>query len=132
MLDDALTLSIVIPAFNEAPRLADRAERLNEAVSTGIIEPRATELIMVDDGSTDETARIAQQILAPAFPRLRILQLNENSGKGAAIRAGANVAAAPVVAFMDADMSVDPSQIPMLLSAIETADVAIGSRSMSD
>jgi glycosyltransferase involved in cell wall biosynthesis len=132
MLDEALTLSIVIPAFNEASRLVDRAERLNEAASNGVIDPAATELIVVDDGSTDETAQFAQLLLAPAFPRLRVLQLGENSGKGAAIRAGANVAAAPIVAFMDADMSVDPSQLPLLVAAIENADVAIGSRCLTD
>lgn len=128
MLDEALTLSIVIPAFNEASRLADRAERLNEAASNGVIDPRA-DLIVVDDGSTDKTPQLAQQLLAPAFPRLRILQLQENSGKGAAVRAGTHVAAAPIVAFMDADMSVDPSQLPLLVAAIENADIAIGSRS---
>jgi hypothetical protein len=63
---------------------------------------------------------------------LRILQLQENSGKGAAVRAGANVAAAPIVAFMDADMSVDPSQLPLLVAAIKNADIAIGSRSLTD
>jgi hypothetical protein len=86
----------------------------------------------VDDGSTDETARLAEALLASTFPRLHILKLVENSGKGAAIRAGTNIASAPVVAFMDADMSVDPSQIPLLLAAIESADVVIGSRALTD
>jgi dolichyl-phosphate beta-glucosyltransferase len=132
MLDDAPTLSLVIPAFNEAPRFSDRAERLTEATSRGVFDPGATEVIVVDDGSTDETAHLAQLLLAPTFPRLHILKLAENSGKGAAIRTGTNIASAPVVAFMDADMSVDPSQIPLLLAAIESADVAIGSRAMTD
>ena len=126
----ALAVSIVIPAFNEAPRLPDRAARLADAVAIGVIDPWTTELIVVDDGSTDETARVAQELLAPAFPRLRILRLDENSGKGAAIRVGTAAAAAPVVAFMDADMSVDPVQLPQLLEAIKSADVAIGSRSL--
>jgi dolichyl-phosphate beta-glucosyltransferase len=126
----ALEVSIVIPAFNEAPRLPDRAARLADAVAIGVIDPWTTELIVVDDGSTDETARVAQELLAPAFPRLRILRLDENSGKGAAIRVGTAAASAPVVAFMDADMSVDPVQLPQLLEAIKSADVAIGSRSL--
>lgn len=130
--DRSLALSIVIPAYNEAPRLPHRAASLLDAVTAGVIDPWTTELIVVDDGSTDETARLAQELLAPAFPQLRILRLGENSGKGAAIRVGAAAATAPVVAFMDADMSVDPAQLPQLLEAIEDADVAIGSRVLPD
>jgi hypothetical protein len=132
MWDEALTLSIVVPAFNEAPRLAERAGRLNDAALDGIIDPRTTQLIVVDDGSTDDTALVAELLLGPIFPRLRVLRLLTNSGKGAAVRAGAAAADAPVVAFMDADMSVDPAQIPRLLAAMEGADVVIGSRSLAD
>jgi dolichyl-phosphate beta-glucosyltransferase len=132
MWDDAPALSLVIPAFNEALRFSDRAERLTEAAARKAIDPGATELIVVDDGSTDETAHLAEALLASTFPRLHILKLVENSGKGAAIRAGTNIASAPVVAFMDADMSVDPSQIPLLLAATESAHVAIGSRALTD
>jgi len=132
MRDDDLNLSIVIPAFNEAARMRDRAGLLNEAVAAGDIDPLVTELIVVDDGSTDETARLAQRLLAPVYPKLRVLQMSTNSGKGAAIRVGAGAAAAPFVAFMDADMSVDPSQVPLLVAAMEGADVAIGSRAMAD
>jgi dolichyl-phosphate beta-glucosyltransferase len=92
MSDDTLSLSIVVPAYNEAVRIRDRAGLLNEAVAAGDIDPLATELIIVDDGSTDETARLAERLLAPTYPRLRILQLNKNSGKGAAIRVGAGAA----------------------------------------
>lgn len=129
---ETLDLSIVVPAFNEAVRMGDRAGLLNEAAAAGDIDPLATELIVVDDGSTDETARLAERLLAPVYPRLRILRLRANSGKGAAIRVGAGAAAAPVVAFMDADMSVDPAQVPLLMAAMASADVAIGSRSMTD
>jgi len=132
MRDEALNLSIVIPAFNEAVCMRDRTGLLNEAVAAGHIDPLATELIVVDDGSTDETARLAQRLLAPVYPMLRIIRMSKNSGKGAAIRVGAAAAAAPFVAFMDADMSVDPAQIPLLVTAMEGADVAIGSRSMAN
>jgi dolichyl-phosphate beta-glucosyltransferase len=59
-----------------------------------------------------------------------VLRLEENSGKGAAVRAGAGAAGAPVVVFMDADMSVHPAQIPLLLAAMADSDVVIGSRSL--
>lgn len=126
-----LKLTIVVPAFNEAARLVDRATRLVDSVASGIIDPRTSELILVDDGSTDGTSVVAAQLLSPAFPQMRIVRLRENSGKGAAVRAGAAAATAPVIAFMDADMSVDPREIHLLLEAIEHAHVAIGSRSVA-
>jgi glycosyltransferase involved in cell wall biosynthesis len=130
--DQAPTLTIVMPAFNEAVRLSAKASLLTLAVERGVLDQASIELIVVDDGSTDGTAGLAQEILAPSFPRLRILRLNKNSGKGAAIRAGVAAAMAPIVAFMDADMSVDPAQVPQLVDAIADVDVVIGSRSLSD
>jgi dolichyl-phosphate beta-glucosyltransferase len=129
---DALTLSLVIPAFNQASQLSDRAERLNEAAWNGLIDPRATELIVVNDDQTGETGRMAEALLAPSFLHLHTLRLQKHSGKGGAIRASTNVATAPVIAFMDVDLPIDPAQIPLLLSAIESADVAIGSGSLTD
>jgi glycosyltransferase involved in cell wall biosynthesis len=130
--DEAPSLTIVVPAFNEELRLSAKAAQLNHAVQNGVFDPAVTELIVVDDGSTDGTAHLAEQILSPSFHRLRVLQLERNSGKGAAIRAGIAAAGAPIVAFMDADMSVDPTQIPLLLGAIEDAEVVVGSRSLPD
>jgi dolichyl-phosphate beta-glucosyltransferase len=121
-------VAIVVPAFNEAARLVDRAVRLIDAAKSGAIDAATTELILVDDGSTDGTSMVATQLLSPDFPRMRIVRLATNSGKGAAIRAGAAAATAPVVVFMDADMAVDPSELPLLMKEMEHADVAIGSR----
>jgi hypothetical protein len=112
-------------------RLTEKAARLSKAVEEGVIDPGSTELIVVDDGSTDETGYRAEELLAPAFSNLRVLRLPENSGKGAAIRTGATAAAAQAVIFLDADMSVDPAQIPLLVSALGPADVAIGSRCLA-
>lgn len=129
---EAPLITVVVPAFNEAARLALRAQRFQAAVEDGILNPHATELIVVDDGSTDETGVAATKLLGPTFPRLRVLRQSENAGKGAAIRRGIGDATAPVVLFMDADMSVDPVEIPRLAEAMETADVAIGSRELAD
>jgi dolichyl-phosphate beta-glucosyltransferase len=123
-------LTIVVPAFNEAARLVERAARLIEAVRSGAIDAESTELILVDDGSTDGTAEVATGVLSPDFPHMRIVRLLENSGKGAAVRAGAAAASAPIVVFMDADMAVDPSDLPLLMTAMQHSDVAIGSRSI--
>ncbi len=131
MAGDTARLTVIVPAFNEAVRLAQRAARFEVAVDDGVLSPRTTELIVVDDGSTDETGWRAEELLASTFPLLRVLRLHDNAGKGAAVRLGTAAATAPVVLFMDADMSVDPTEIPRLVNAIDHADVAIGSRSLS-
>jgi hypothetical protein len=130
MGDNAPRLSVVLPAFNEARRLAELASRFQVAVDEGALCQPATELILVDDGSSDGTAARAEELLGDTFQRLRVLRLHDNRGKGAAVRLGVAAAAAPVVLFMDADMSVDPSEIPGLIGALDDADVAIGSRSV--
>lgn len=102
------------------------------AADEGVLCPRDTELIIVDDGSTDETGWRAEELLSATFPRLHVLRLHDNAGKGAAVRLGTAAATAPIVLFMDADMSVDPLEIPRLVKAIGPADVAIGSRALAE
>jgi dolichyl-phosphate beta-glucosyltransferase len=101
--------------------------RLLAAVTSGGIDPETTEFVVVDDGSTDDTAARAE-ILFYQFPHRRIVRLAENRGKGAAVRAGVTAASAPLIAFADADMAIDPSQTPEFLRALARADLAIGSR----
>jgi dolichyl-phosphate beta-glucosyltransferase len=132
MAGDAVRLTVIVPAYNEALRLDERATRLMVAAEDGTLCSRSTELIVVDDGSADETGWRAEELLAETFPHLRVLRLHDNAGKGAAVRLGTLAATAPVVLFMDADMSVDPTEIPNLVKAIGPADVAIGSRSLAE
>ena len=127
---DQPMLSIVVPAFNEEGRLLEEAARLERAVVRGAVDPSSTELIVVDDGSSDNTAQCAEDLFALTFTDLHVLRRQVNSGKGAAIRDGIAAAHASVVAFMDADMAVDPEQIPLLVAAIDDVDMAIGSRSI--
>jgi dolichyl-phosphate beta-glucosyltransferase len=131
-MENSPRLTVIVPAFNEAARLSARADRFHVAVEEGVLSPSDMELIIVDDGSTDDTGRRAEQLFEATFPRLRVLRLHDNVGKGAAIRLGAAAATAPVMLFMDADLSVDPSEIPALVKAIGPADIAIGSRSLAD
>lgn len=125
-------LTVIVPAFNEALRLAERATRFQIAVDGGVLCPQSTELIVVDDGSTDGTGWRAEELLADTFPKLRVLRIHQNAGKGAAVRLGTAAATSPIVLFMDADMSVDPTEIPRLVKAIGPADIAIGSRSLAE
>jgi len=122
-----LDLAIVIPAFNEEHRLPTGLGRLAAATERGAIDPTTTEIILVDDGSTDRTTERALALLAP-FPHARVVRLPRNMGKGAAIRSGVAEVRSEVTVFMDSDMAVDPEHLPSLTSALDGADVAIGSR----
>ena len=132
MAGDGTRLTVIVPAFNEAIRLGERARRFEIAVEGGVLCPKTTELIVVDDGSTDDTGWRAEELLADTFPELRVLRIHQNAGKGAAVRLGTAAAGSPIVLFMDADMSVDPTEIPRLVKAIGPADIAIGSRSLTE
>ena len=126
-----LRLTIVVPAYNEDHRLAAGMRRFDAAVSAGAIDLDRTEVVVVDDGSTDRTATVAEKLLA-ALPHHRVVRLPVNQGKGAAVRAGIATARSPYTAFMDADMAIDPLAIPLLLDGLERNDVVVGSRALPD
>lgn len=122
-----LALTIVVPAFNEASRMDVGARRLQAAVDEGAVDLATTELVVVDDGSGDGTAARAGEVYAH-LPHLRVCSLPANMGKGAAVRAGVSVARGAHVIFMDADMAIDPRQVPDITTALAGSDVAIASR----
>jgi len=122
-------LTVVVPAFNESARIDTGRERLERAVEDGAIDSDRTELIVVDDGSTDGTAVAAEEAFGD-LANVVVLALAKNTGKGAAVRAGIERARAPIVAFMDADMAIDPWQVRLLAEALSGSDVAIGTRSL--
>jgi glycosyltransferase involved in cell wall biosynthesis len=124
-------LTIVVPAFNEAHRLEEGMGRFDDAVSAGAVDLDRTEVVVVDDGSTDRTAVVAEKLLA-TLPHQRVIRLPSNQGKGAAVRAGMAAARSPYVAYMDADMAIDPLAVPSLLDGLGQHDVAIGSRALRD
>jgi dolichyl-phosphate beta-glucosyltransferase len=122
----AFELSLVVPAFNEEARLPAMLEQL----ATALPHDR-TELIVVDDGSSDETAAVAERALAE-FPYGTVHRLPENHGKGRALREGISVARGTKIVFLDADSATDPRCLVELLGALDRADVAVGSRSHAD
>jgi hypothetical protein len=126
-----LHLSIIVPAFNEAHRLADGVRRFEAAVADGAVDLGRTEVLVVDDGSTDGTAATAEELLAP-LPHHRVVRQPVNQGKGAAVRTGVSLARGEYTAYMDADMAIDPQAIPLLLDGLATHDLAIGSRALPD
>ena len=120
-----------MPAFNEAHRLGDGFERFRDAVRAGAVDLDCTEVIVVDDGSQDDTAGMARTLLAD-LPHHRVIRLPFNQGKGAAIRTGIRAARGTATAYMDADMAIDPRAIPLLLDRLVSTEAAIGSRSLPD
>ncbi|HEY3843519.1 MAG TPA: glycosyltransferase [Acidimicrobiales bacterium] len=123
-------LTFVIPAYDEAPRLPAGVQRIHDAIGAGAIDPETTEFIVVDDGSTDDTASHAARLFG-GFPHVTVVRLSENRGKGGAVRAGVAAASAPLIIFADADMAIDPAQTPQFVRALDTFELAIGSRAAS-
>jgi len=122
--------TLIIPAYNEAERLQTGFERLMRASDEGRIDLDDLSLLYVDDGSTDDTASVARSIIE-TVPNGSVLVQAHNQGKGAAIRAGVAVARTDLLAFTDADMAIDPRQLPSLLGALGVAPVAVGNRAVA-
>lgn len=123
------TLSIVIPAFNEELRLGRTLESIRQAFADGTISDlRLHQIIVVDDGSTDATVRIAEEFTS-TLP-MTVVRLPRNRGKGAAVRAGMELISGDYGLIYDADGAAPIIEVPKLYSAIreQGADVAIGSR----
>ncbi len=111
-----MRISVVMPAKNEAEGL----RRTLPALRAGFPD---AELIVVDDGSTDDTAAVA------AAEGARVLSSPYSMGNGAAIKRGARAASHEVIVFMDADGQHDPAHIPLLLAQLEAGhDMAVGAR----
>jgi glycosyltransferase involved in cell wall biosynthesis len=120
-------LSIIIPSFNEELRLPATLEKITDFLRT---ENLSAEVIVVDDGSTDRTATVAQSF-SRQIPALRVLSNGVNRGKGFSVRHGSLAARGEIILFTDADLSAPIEEAPKLLSALKTNDVAIGSRAMN-
>lgn len=122
------SLSVVIPAFNEAERLPPTLERV-----IAYLRARGGdyELLVVDDGSSDATADRAEGLLAALGDRGRVLRNPGNLGKGASVRRGMLAARGDRVLFSDADLSTPIEEVEKLERALDAgAGVAIGSRAL--
>lgn len=117
-----MKLSVVMPAFNERPTIAEVIRRV-QAVDVGLDK----EIIVVDDGSADGTREILQALTVPG---LKVVLHEKNMGKGAALRTGFAKVEGDVVLIQDADLEYDPREYPRLLEPIldGRADVVYGSR----
>jgi glycosyltransferase involved in cell wall biosynthesis len=117
--------SIVIPAYNESARIP---ATLLSVVTFLRANQYSAEVVVVDDGSTDNTADVVRAFATNA-PEVRLLQNPGNHGKGYSVRSGLLQALGEVVMFTDSDLSAPFEEAPLLFAAIEKgADIAIGSR----
>lgn len=116
-------LSVVVPCYNEE---ATVKELLHRVLDSDLV----AEVVVVDDGSRDQTVPTVQSV---ADPRIQLFQQPQNMGKGAALRRGFQEATADFVIVQDADLEYDPAEYPQLLEPLLAgkADVVFGSRFLS-
>ena len=121
--------SIVIPCFNEEARIGQTLLTLIDYLAANAPE---SDLIVVNDGSTDATGAIARDRLKSAQVSTRLLENFPNRGKGAAVRSGLLVARTPIGLFSDADLSTPLEETSKLIGPIasDEVDIAFGSRAL--
>ena len=119
-----MEISIVIPAYNEEERLPTTLRTIIDYFEN---LSKDYEIIVVDDGSQDNTAEIAQHF----NPRVNVIKLPKNSGKGAAVREGISHAQGDFILFSDADLSTPITEFHKLQESLENGShIAIGSRAI--
>jgi glycosyltransferase involved in cell wall biosynthesis len=131
MNTDTRKLSILMPAYNEGPQIYDN---LLHTVNVLSAHPLDFELVVIDDGSCDQTAGEIQKAAAFHPALIKPVLLPENLGKGAALCAGFQQAGGKLIAFLDSDMDLPPAQLVLLLELMELsgADIIVGSKRHPD
>ncbi|MCL4301576.1 MAG: glycosyltransferase family 2 protein [Anaerolineae bacterium] len=120
-----MNLSVIIPVYNEEATLEEIITRVR---ATGL----ATEIVIVDDSSSDNSPAILSRLQNGAMPPLRLLRHERNQGKGAAIRTGLAAVTGDLVLVQDADLEYDPADYPALLAPFTNPEVKVvyGSRNL--
>jgi glycosyltransferase involved in cell wall biosynthesis len=123
------TVSIVIPAYNEAKTIHLILDKINAVVLEGGLEK---EIIIVNDCSSDDTVSAVEKYISTSPMKMRLFSQEVNKGKGAALHKGIELATGDVVLIQDADLEYDPNEYNILLRPIRdgVADVVYGSRFM--
>lgn len=124
--DRDLRLTVVVPAYNEGELIADTVAAIDRELATSVGHSQF-EVLVVDDGSTDNTVEVAERAGA------RVLAQQENRGKGSAVRAGVLAARGRTVVFTDADLAYPPALLTRILDEVEQGwDMVVGSRRHHD
>jgi glycosyltransferase involved in cell wall biosynthesis len=116
-------LSVIAPVFDESENLRPLYERVRAALE---VLP-SWELVLVDDGSRDDSLHV-MRALAREDERVRVVRLAHNCGQTSALAAGIAAARADLVATLDADLQNDPAELPRLLLALDGHDAVVGYR----
>lgn len=111
-----MEVSIVVPVFNEALSLPILQEKITEAMEDF---GREWEVIYVDDGSSDESFKVLEQLAATDTNHIRVLSFRRNFGQTTAIAAGIDHSIGKVIVMIDADLQNDPGDIPLLLNKLD-------------
>jgi glycosyltransferase involved in cell wall biosynthesis len=123
-------LSIVIPAYNESSRLGAPLRKVIDFITLSNLN---AEIIVVDDGSSDETAQIAESVFAEFSDIVSsVIRYEQNRGKGFAVKTGLRAATADIALFSDADLSTPIEEMHKLIEPIKSGkyDVTFGSRAL--
>jgi len=126
----SISLSIIVPAYNEESRLGDTVREILEYVRSKNLD---AEIIVVDDGSSDKTIDIAKNVFTE-FPNIQTnaIRYDKNRGKGFAVKTGMEAATGKIALFSDADLSTPIEELPKLFEPIQRGefDVTLGSRAL--
>lgn len=122
-------ISVVIPAFNEAQRIG---QTLRETVNYLAENAPGSELVVINDGSRDDTSSVISSAVARSAIKIQVLENFPNRGKGAAVRTGLLAAQREIGLFFDADLATPLSEIPKVIEPIAAGevDIAFGSRAL--
>jgi glycosyltransferase involved in cell wall biosynthesis len=111
-----LTLSLIIPVYNEEKNLPLLIEAIHKALDS---MPYTWEVVLVDDGSEDGSLQVLSQLAEGDREHLRVVSFRRNFGQTAAIAAGLDYAQGEIIVLLDADLQNDPADIPMLLEMLD-------------
>jgi dolichyl-phosphate beta-glucosyltransferase len=126
---EKMDISIIIPAYNESERILPTLEKICRYMKE---EYKSFEIIIVDDGSKDDTVEVLEKFIKK-YPQMQLLKHKVNSGKGAAIKTGVMSSKGRLILFSDADLSTPIEELKKLNKAIlDGYDISIASRGLKD